>query len=71
MYKELKTRLSNSLKAEADYVAKFETDKTIKFNKMNDILNITKVIEQFDELEPIIAEYINEKARKEKWIERE
>lgn len=69
MYKELKTRLINSLKAEADYVAKFENDKNIKFNKMNDIFNLTKVIENYEELEPSIKKAINELARKKKFEE--
>lgn len=67
MYKELKVRLINSLKAEADYVTKFENDKNIKFNKMNDILNLTKVIENYEELEPAIAKAVVELAKKEKW----
>lgn len=67
MYKELRTRLLNSLKAEADYVAKFETDKKTKFDKMNDILNLTKVIENYEELEPTIAKAVVEQAKKDKW----
>lgn len=69
MYKDLKVRLINSLKAEADYVSKFEMDKTTKFDKMNDIMNLTKVLVNFEELEPIIANCINEKAKKEKFRE--
>ena len=39
MYKELKTRLINSLKAELDYVAKSETDYKIRQNEPNQKLN--------------------------------
>ena len=69
MYKELKTRLINSLKAELDYVAKSETDVITKFDKMNQIRNLIKLIENYEELEPSIAKAINEIARKKKFEE--
>ena len=47
MYPELKTRLMNSLKAELDYVAKFETDKMTKFDKMLQIKNMMKLNQQY------------------------
>ena len=70
MYLELKTRLMNSLKAEADYINKSETDKKQKLKKLNDILNVVKVIENYEEIEPDIAKAINNLANKEKWEER-
>lgn len=69
MYKELRTRLINSLKAELDYVAKFETDAITKFDKMSQIRNLIKLIENYEELEPNIAKAINEIARKRKFEE--
>lgn len=70
MYLELKTRLMNSLKAEADYINKAETDKKQKLKKLNDILNIVKVIDNYEKIEPDIAKAINNLANKEKWEER-
>ena len=69
MYKELKTRLMNSLKAELDYVTKFETDKMTKFDKMLQIKNMMLLIEQYDEIEPAIQKAINELAQKKRFKE--
>ena len=70
MYDELRFRLRNSLKYELDYVAKFETDKNKKFEKMLQIKNIMLLVEKYDEIEPEIQKAINELARKEKWQDR-
>lgn len=67
MYKELKTRITNTLKAEFDYVRTHEKGSNNRLDKMNDIYHIGQIIENFDELEPIIADYLNKKARKEKF----
>lgn len=64
MYKELETKLFNALKAEFDYVVKNETDKRIKKEKLIEILQLQKVIAEFDKLEPFIAEYFDKKAEK-------
>jgi hypothetical protein len=67
MYKELEKKLTNVLKAEFNYVKTHENDKNKRLNRMNDIFHITQVLANFDELEPIIADYLNKKARKEKF----
>lgn len=67
MNKELKTKLTNVLKAEFDYVRMHENSSNKRLDKMNDIYHIGQIIEHFDELEPIIADYLNKKARKEKF----
>ena len=67
MSKELKTKLTNVLKAEFDYVRIHENSSNKRLDKMNDIYHIGQIIEHFDELEPIIADYLNKKARKEKF----
>lgn len=67
MNKELKTKLTNVLKAEFDYVRMHENSSNKRLYKMNDIYHIGQIIEHFDELEPIIADYLNKKARKEKF----
>ena len=67
MNKELKTKLTNVLKAEFDYVRMHENSSNARLDKMNDIYHIGQVIEHFDELEPVIAEYLKKKARKEKF----
>lgn len=67
MYKELERKLTNVLKAEFNYIKTHENDKNKRLNRMNDIFHITQVLANFDELEPIIADYLNKKARKEKF----
>lgn len=67
MYKELETRLVNTLKAEYDYVKEHETNIDDKRKKMFDIFHMQQVLLNFDELEPVIADYLNKKARKEKF----
>ena len=69
MYEELKYRLLKSLKAELDYVAKFETDKMTKFDKMLQIKNIMLLLEQYEEIEPAIQKAINELAQKKTFEE--
>lgn len=70
MYKELYIRLMNSLKSEMDYIIKFEKDENAKLNKMTEIYRITKIIDNFDELEPTMQEFFEEKKKKQKWEER-
>lgn len=67
MNKELETKLFNVLKAEFNYVRTHENDQNKRLTKMNDIFHVTQILANFDELEPIIADYLNKKARKEKF----
>ena len=69
MYLELRTRLMNSLKAELDYITKFETDKITKFDKMLQIKNMMLLLEQYDEIEPVIQKVVNELAQKKRFEE--
>lgn len=67
MYKELEMKLFNTLKGEFDYIQKQEDTKDEKSRKIMDIFHMQQIITNFDELEPIIADYLNKKARKEKF----
>lgn len=67
MYKELEMKLFNTLKGEFDYIQKQEDTKDEKSGKMMDIFHMQQIITNFDELEPIIADYLNQKAKKERW----
>lgn len=66
MYKELEMKLFNTLKGEFDYIQKQEDTKDEKSGKMMDIFHMQQIITNFDELEPIIADYLNQKAKKER-----
>ena len=67
MNKDLKIKLGNVLKAEADYVGRTETDLTNKYVKLNDIFNLLKIIDNYDELEPVLKKYFQEKADKDRF----
>lgn len=67
MNKELEIKLTNVLKAEFDYVRTYENDLKKRLNKMNDIYHMQQIIFNFDELEPVISDYLNKKAEKDKW----
>lgn len=69
MDKDIKQRLMKELQSEADLVSKNEKDKNIKLKKLNDIFNILKILENFEELEPTIAKYFAEKAQRDKYSE--
>lgn len=67
MNKELETKLFNVLKAEFDYIKKHEENGDKRVERMLDILHLEKIIENFDELEPVLQKYFAEKAKKEKF----
>lgn len=67
MDKEIKTKLDNVLKAESEYTLKNEKDQKKKMDKMNTLFNLKKIIDNFDELEPVLKEYFNKKNEKEKF----
>lgn len=67
MNKEIKTKLDNVLKSEGDYILKNETDKNKKIDKMNTIFNIKKILDNYDELEPVLIEFFNKKAEKSRF----
>ena len=63
----LKTKLINVLKAEARQILDSDEEMSSKVNKMNDIDHILKIIQNYDELEPVLQKYFAEKHNKEKW----
>ena len=67
MDKTLKKTLSNRLKCEAEYILNSEEDIRIKCEKMNTIFNLQKVLDSYDELEPLLTNFFAEKAKREKW----
>lgn len=57
-------KLTNILKTEAEQTMKQES---IDYAKMQDIFNLKKILDNFDELEPTLKKFFAEKARKEKF----
>lgn len=67
MNKELKVKLCNVLKTEFDYIVRNEDDEIAKIEKMFDIRHMIQIIENFEKIEPIISNYMNEKTDREKF----
>ena len=63
----IKKKLSNSIRSECAYILKHEEDIITKATKLNILFNLQKILDNYDELEPILTEYFNNKAHKEKW----
>ena len=66
MDKYLKTILSNTLKHEAKHIMEHETNVDSKMEKMDIIFNMQKILDNYDELKPILAKFFDDK-RNERW----
>lgn len=67
MQKQLIEKMLKTLNDEFKKVDEEDISTEVKFEKIVDISNMIKVLENFDELEPVIADFLNKKARKEKF----
>ncbi len=67
MDKRIKAILKNTLKDEADMIFRSDDDIKEKIARMNDIIHFTKIVDNYDELEPLLIKFFEEKAQKEKW----
>ena len=66
MNKFIKTKLNNVLKTELEFTMHNDEDTLEKLDRVNTIQNIKKVIDNYDELEPLLKEFFSKKADKEK-----
>ena len=62
----LEKKLNNILRTEAQRTLENEKDMNVKVEKMNDIFNLTKIIQHYDELEPVLRKFFIEKAKQER-----
>ena len=67
MQKEILERLQRTLSVEYKRVDKLDIPAEEKLKYYIDIRNMQKVLANYDELEPMIKTYINNKARREKY----
>ena len=67
MDKSLKKRIGMALDEEYEAVQKNEQDPNVKLSKLNDILHMVQILDHYEELEPLIANHINEKAQENKF----
>lgn len=69
MNENLKDKLSEILKQEAEGIMHSDNGLIEKLKQMDDISNMMKVIDNFEELEPTLKKFFKEKAEKDKWDE--
>lgn len=67
MNNELKEKLINILKTEAEELLQNKEPIIDKLSKMDDIDNMLKIIANYDNLKPVFQKYFAEKHKKEKW----
>lgn len=60
-------KLTNILRTEAEETMKYQEDQQLKYEKMDNIFNLKKILDNWDELEPTLRKFFMEKARKEKF----
>ena len=71
MNDNLKNKIIELLKIEAEKLIKDKRDIYIKLKEMNDIDNMIKILNNYTELEPLFKKFFKEKTNKEKWERRD
>lgn len=66
MNKMLYKKMDNILRTEAQRTMENEKDIKEKAEKMNDLFNLKKIIDNYDELEPVLRKFFIEKNKKER-----
>jgi hypothetical protein len=67
MNENLKEKLFKILEEESKDIRKSKEDIKIKVARANEVINLVKILFNYEELEPILSKYFKEKAEKEKW----
>ena len=67
MNENLKEKLFKILEEESKDIRKSKEDIKIKVARANEVINLAKIILNYQELEPTLVKYFKEKAEKEKW----
>ena len=60
-------RLEHLIKEELALLKETTTDTSELLSKGNVLFNIHKILSNYDELEPVLKKFFNEKYKKEKW----
>lgn len=66
MNKMLYKKMDNILRTEAQRTMKNEKDIKEKVERMNDIFNLKKIIDNYDELEPVLRKFFIEKTKQDR-----
>lgn len=67
MDEDLKMQIAKMLEVEANKIRKSSIDNDKKSKDLQDILHLLLIVDNFDELEPIIQKHINKKAEENKF----
>lgn len=67
MDKVIKTKLKNILMAECRYNMKHTLDITTRYKNMETLFNLKKIIDNYDDLEPVLKDYFSKKADRERF----
>ena len=67
MNENLKEKLFKVLEEEAKEIRKSKEDIEVKLLRGNEVINMVKIIFNYNELEPVLKKYFEDKAKKEKW----
>lgn len=68
MEKLIKWKISNVLKATAESILENTNESSeIRLARMDTVMNLQKIVDNYDELEPVLKKFFAEKASKEKW----
>lgn len=60
-------KLNELLENEATSIMRSDEEMSIKIKRMNEIVNIQLILENYDALEPTLKKYFKQKYEKEKW----
>ena len=67
MDKDIHKQLSKVLATEFCKIMDYEKDIDTRLKKTNTIFNLKKILDNYDELEPILIDYFSKKSEKDKW----
>ena len=71
MNKLIQTKINNILKAELQAVKTSDTELSEKVEIVDTIKNLKMIVDNYDELEPLLKEFFEKKYQDKKWGERE
>jgi hypothetical protein len=63
----IRKELKSFIKEQGDKTLKENVELSEKIQRLDTLINLTKIVEHYDELQPILRDYFNGKADKEKW----
>lgn len=67
MDNEIKEKIERFLEQETKKINESNEDNKTKAGKLHSILHMLQILERFDDLEPVIQEYLNREADKRRF----